>query len=66
MHGDGSNDVENWMDEMFRKRCSRAVQKNHAIRQQSAYLLDVARTLQILYALQSRQYLQRFGPSLPE
>ena len=48
-------DVEHWMDEVLRKRCSQAIEKNNAIRQRSMELIDRAQNMQAILRKQGEQ-----------
>ena len=63
IHLNGSADVELWMDEGWRKRCSHAVERSTAIRLQSAELINLSRNMQELRRMQREQALQLFQPS---
>jgi hypothetical protein len=51
----GTADVEHWMDEAWRKRCSHAVERSTAIRLQSAELINLSRNMQELRRMQREQ-----------
>ena len=44
----GPADIEEWRDEVLLRRCSRAVQRNNAIRQKSLHIIEVAYNMQEL------------------
>jgi hypothetical protein len=56
----GPADIEEWRDEVLLRRCSRAVQMNHAIRQESLYILDVCYNMKELRRMRKEQNLQGF------
>ena len=60
----GTADVEDWMDEGWRKRCSHVVERSTAIRLQSAELINLSRNMQELRRMQREQSLKLFQPSL--
>jgi len=64
VHLEGPSDVQNWMDDVLRSRCSHAVQRNNALRQQSVHILDTSRAMRELRKIQSEQNLKHFQPSL--
>ena len=61
---EGSPDVENWMDDVLRSRCSHAVQRNNALRRESVHIVDTSRGMRALRKTQSEQNLKRFQSSL--
>lgn len=49
------SDVEDWTDKVLRRRCSAAIERSHAIRQQSLHLLDMMRSMQEYLKMQREQ-----------